>query len=53
MVSNNILEQIYKKHRIKLENISIKNKKLLICFGAVPGSGKTHIAKILEKRYLV
>jgi len=43
--------RIYKKHLTKLKNIEIPHKKLVVCFSAVPGSGKTHIARILEKRY--
>ncbi|MEK6842580.1 MAG: AAA family ATPase [Nanoarchaeota archaeon] len=34
-----------------LKNIGVHHKKLLICFSGIPGSGKTHIAKIIEKKY--
>jgi len=50
-MNKNIFEEIYSKHKKQLKNLLAHNKKLLICFGAVPGSGKTHISKILENKY--
>jgi predicted kinase len=44
-------DKIHKVHLKQLRNLNEKYDKLLICFSGVPGSGKTHIAKILEKRY--
>ena len=29
----------------------VPNKKLLICFVGIPGSGKTYLAKIIEKKF--
>ena len=46
-----LLSNIYSEHKKKLKNLSIKNNKLIICFGAIPGSGKTTISKILEDKY--
>ena len=47
----NIFNKIYKLHKKKLKYLSVPHKKLLICFSGIPGSGKTHIAKILEEKY--
>lgn len=46
-----IFNKIFKELEKQLKNTSEKNKKLLICFTGVPGSGKTYLAKKLEKRY--
>ncbi len=46
-----LFKKIYKEHFKKFKNISVPNKKLLICFSGIPGSGKTYISKILEKKY--
>lgn len=43
--------KIYKKHIKKLKNLSFPNEKLMICFSGIAGSGKTYIAKILERKY--
>jgi len=52
MVSNNLFQSIYKKHEKYLKHIGRKTKKkILICFSGIPGSGKTTIAKVIEKRY--
>lgn len=51
MTELNILKKIYEKHLKQLGNFSIPNEKLIICFSGIPGSGKTYIAKVLEKRY--
>ena len=51
MINRKLLDKIYNKHVKRLKNRSIKNKKLLICFGAVPASGKSYISKILETKY--
>ena len=50
-MNSDIFNKIYKLHKRKLKYLLIPNKKLLICFSGIPGSGKTYIAKILEKRY--
>lgn len=42
---------LYEKHLSLLKNLDIENNKLIISFSAVPGSGKTTIAKQLEERY--
>ena len=44
-------KDIYKEHIKILKNLNIPHKKLIIFFAGIPGSGKTHIAKILERRY--
>lgn len=46
-----ILKKIFKKHKPKLKHLNIEHKKLIICFSGIPGTGKTYISKILEKRY--
>ena len=51
-MEKNIFREIYKKHSRFLKNRKVRrNKKLIICFSGIPGSGKTVLAKILEKRY--
>lgn len=45
-------EEIYKEHKKQLRYLNYPNKKILICFAAVPASGKTTIAKILENKYM-
>lgn len=47
----NIIPIINKEYFKKLKNLSINHKKLVVCFSGFSGSGKTHIAKILEKKY--
>lgn len=45
-------QTILKEHKKLLKNMYIKNdKKLVICFSAVPASGKTLLSKIIEKKY--
>jgi adenylylsulfate kinase-like enzyme len=51
MANSSVFEEIYKKHSKILENKNIKNEKLIICFSGIPGSGKTTVAKKLERRY--
>jgi predicted kinase len=51
MLAKNFLDSVYKKHLLILKNLEVPHKKLLICFSGIPGSGKTYISKILEKRY--
>ena len=51
MEKEKLIEEIYKKHIKQLKNLNIPHKKLVICFSGIPGSGKTYIAKILEKKY--
>jgi len=46
-----VMSNIYLEHKNKLKYLSVKNNKLIICFGAIPGSGKTTISKILEEKY--
>ena len=51
-MEKNVFREIYKKHSRFLKNRKVRgNKKLIICFSGIPGSGKTVLAKILEKRY--
>ncbi|MDP2925973.1 MAG: AAA family ATPase [Nanoarchaeota archaeon] len=45
-------KKIYQVHEKTLIYKDAKNKKLIICFSGVPASGKTTLAKILEKRYM-
>jgi hypothetical protein len=45
-----ILEIIFKEHIKKLKNLKYKKNKLIVCFSAIPGSGKTFIAKKIEKK---
>jgi len=44
-ISKKILEEL------KLKNVDKENKKLIICFAGIPCSGKTCLAKKIEKRY--
>lgn len=44
-------KKIYKKHASKLKNLNKVNKKLLICFAGIPCSGKTALAKKIERKY--
>ena len=45
-----IIKNIYKEHLKVLKNLNIDNKnKLLICFSGIPRSGKTTIAKKIER----
>lgn len=46
-----LISKIHKKYIKKLKHLNISHKKLMICFSGFAGSGKTYIAKILEKRY--
>lgn len=50
-IEKNFLKIFHRKYSKVLKNLSIPHKKLLICFSGIPGSGKTYIAKILEKKY--
>ena len=45
-----LFSRIYRIHRKKLKYINKAGRKLLITFAGVPGSGKTVIAKELEKK---
>lgn len=51
MINGELLNKIYKIHIKQLKNLSVPHKKLIICFSGIAGSGKTYIAKILEKKY--
>jgi len=44
-------KKIYRKHASKLKNLNKVNKKLLICFLGIPCSGKTALAKKIERKY--
>ena len=46
-----IIQKIHKKYIKKLKYLDVPHKKFVICFSGIAGSGKTYIAKILEKRY--
>ena len=50
MKEKDLFKLIYEKQKKNFKNINIKNEeKIIISFSGVPGSGKTYIAKILEK----
>ncbi|MAH03871.1 hypothetical protein CMI39_03755 [Candidatus Pacearchaeota archaeon] len=51
MIEEKIITKIYKIHLKQLKNLSVPHKKFMICFSGIAGSGKTYIAKILEKKY--
>jgi 2-phosphoglycerate kinase len=46
-----IFKEIYGRHCIDLNNLNVRNKRVAVCFSGIPGSGKTTIARVLEKRY--
>lgn len=46
-----IFNKIFKELERQLRNTSRQNKKLIICFAGTPCSGKTYLAKRLEKKY--
>jgi len=51
-MNNNLLfNKIFIIHKKQLKDLLVRNKKLIVCFSGIPGSGKTYISKILEKRY--
>lgn len=50
-MNRQIFKEIYKAHFKQLKYTKIPHKKFVIVFSGIPGSGKTHLAKILEKRY--
>ena len=50
-MKKSLFKQIYKEHKKQLKNLSKVNGRLIICFVGIPGSGKTYLAKKLEKRY--
>lgn len=50
------MKKLYKKifalHKKKLRNTSKNHShRIIISFSGVPGSGKTHLSKLIEKRY--
>lgn len=51
MEKEQIFREIAKKHIPVLKNKNLKNRKLIIAFAGIPGSGKTTLAKVLEKKY--
>lgn len=46
-----LIKKIHEIHVKQLKYLNVPNKKLVICFSGIAGSGKTYIAKILEKKY--
>ena len=50
-MNKEIFRKIFNKHKNQLKNLNEKHEKLVICFSAIPGSGKTYVSKILEKKY--
>jgi len=46
-----LFEKILKEHKKILSNLDVKHKRLAICFSGVPASGKTYLAKKIEKRF--
>ena len=46
-----VLSAIFEKHLSVLHYTDVRNKKLLICFAGVPGSGKTYLARLIEDKY--
>ena len=52
MDNESFFKEIYSKHKEKLKNIDFVNdRKLVIAFSSIPGSGKTTISKILEEHF--
>ena len=47
-----IYHKILNIHKKQLKNLEVNHKKLLICFSAIPCSGKTYVSKILEDKYM-
>ena len=47
----NNFKKIFEVHKKQLKNISVPHKKLAICFAGIPGSGKTHLVKLIEEKY--
>jgi predicted kinase len=45
------MERIFEMHLKKFKYLAESHEKFVICFSGIAGSGKTHIAKILEERY--
>jgi predicted kinase len=50
-ISEELLDSIYKKHIVQLNNIDVKQPKLIITFSGIQASGKTTISKKLEKDF--
>ncbi len=50
MIPQEVYEEIYKEHKMFLKNLNQKNKKLIVVFSGISGSGKTYIAKIIEEK---
>ena len=46
-----INKKLLKIHSKKLKNLDNVNKKVIICFWGIPASGKTRLAKIIEKKF--
>lgn len=49
--SESIIKQVHPLYIKKLKNLHTYNKKLLILFSGVPGSGKTFVAKKIEEEF--
>jgi len=50
-MKNKIFKKVLKKLKKQIKNTSKKNKRLIICFVGIPCSGKTYLAKKIEKKY--
>ncbi|PIN79421.1 hypothetical protein COV16_04320 [Candidatus Woesearchaeota archaeon CG10_big_fil_rev_8_21_14_0_10_34_8] len=51
IMDNKLYKEIFYIHQNYIKNFNTKNKKIFVCFSGVPGSGKTYISKVLEKKY--
>lgn len=45
------LEQIWQVRSPKLRNLDVKNPKVIVAFSGVPGSGKTRLARKIERKF--
>ena len=50
-MNKQLIQKVHKKYIDKLKYLNVPHKKLVICFSGFAGSGKTYIAKIIEKEY--
>lgn len=44
-------QKIFALHQRHLHNLEVPHAKLIVCFSAIAGSGKTTLAKAIEQRY--
>ena len=52
MKKEELFKLIFAKHKTTLKNLNVpQEKKVIILFSGVPGSGKTYLARKIEKRY--